>query len=256
MRDIILDKLKCFDDPEFKFNPKYHKYTYLGEQFISVTTYIQQFHKPFDGEYWSKIKAKQESEKTGREVSQEDIQNKWQALNDYANDIGSETHQWIEDYYNQLWREIPTNVDLLHRISKFNKIFAKHLHKLSPIKFEVRVFSKKWKIAGMIDSLFFYKGKIFILDWKTNKDFTDDNHRKGKYEKLLYPFDDFYKNHLNEYSIQLSLYSLILEEWGFEVGGAYLVHIGPGDEEAKIYTVVDMRENLRTALENNITYKH
>lgn len=252
----LLTQLECFDDPEFKFNPKYHRYTYQGKQFISVTTYLQQFHKPFDNEKWSKIKAKQASDRTGKEVSQKDIQDQWKALNDYANDIGSQTHEWIEDYYNKIWRELPTNQDLLHRITKFNKIFSTQLHKLEPVAFEVRVFSKKWQIAGMIDSLFLYNGKIYILDWKTNKLFTDDNHRKGRYEKLLHPFDDYYKNHLNEYSIQLSLYSLILEEWGFEVGGAYLVHIGPGDEDAKIYTVVDMRENLRTALENNITYKH
>jgi membrane-associated protease RseP (regulator of RpoE activity) len=39
----------------------------------------------------------------------------------------------------------------INRINKFNVIYAKHLHKLEPLKFEVRVFSKKWKIAGMID---------------------------------------------------------------------------------------------------------
>ena len=37
----------------------------------------------------------------------------------------------------------------------------------------------------------------------------------------------------------------ILEEWGFEVGGAYLIHIGPGDEEAKLIKVKDMRKYIR-----------
>ena len=240
MKDLILKKLNDFNDPEFKFDPKYHKYTYFGEQFISVTKFIQQFHKPFETEFWSKKKA----EEAG--VPQEWILNEWKQKNDYANDIGTQTHQWIEDYYNQIWREIPTNMDLLHRIGKFNKVYAKKLFKLEPLKFEVRVFSKKLKIAGMIDSLFLYKGKIYILDWKTNKQFTDDNHDKGRYEKLLDPFQDYWKNHLNEYSIQLSMYALILEEWGFEVGGAYLVHIGPGEEEAELYKVVDMREKLKS----------
>jgi len=240
MKDLILKKLNDFNDPEFKFDTKYHKYTYFGEQFISVTKFIQQFHKPFETEFWSKKKA----EEAG--VPQEWILNEWKQKNDYANDIGTQTHQWIEDYYNQIWREIPTNMDLLHRIGKFNKVYAKKLFKLEPLKFEVRVFSKKLKIAGMIDSLFLYKGKIYILDWKTNKQFTDDNHDKGRYEKLLDPFQDYWKNHLNEYSIQLSMYALILEEWGFEVGGAYLVHIGPGEEEAELYKVVDMREKLKS----------
>lgn len=239
MRDELLKKLKCFEDPEFKFDPGLHRYTYHGDVFQSVTQFIGQFHVPFDTEKWSKIKAEQAG------VDQEEIKKEWKRLNDYANEIGTETHQWIEDYYNKIWREIPTNQDLLHRITKFNKIYSKQLHKLEPLAFEVRVFSKKWKKAGMIDSLFVKDGKIFILDWKTNKDFTSDSHPKGKYEKLLAPFDEYWKNHLNEYSIQLSMYAAILEEWGFEIGGAYLVHIGPGDEDAQIYKVNDVRKNIR-----------
>ena len=239
MRDELLQKLKCFEDPEFTFDPGLHRYTYHGDVFQSVTQFIGQFHVPFDTEKWSKIKAEQAG------VDQEEIKKEWKRLNDYANEIGTETHQWIEDYYNKIWREIPTNQDLLHRITKFNKIYSKQLHKLTPLAFEVRVFSKKWKKAGMIDSLFMKDGKIFILDWKTNKDFTSDSHPKGKYEKLLEPFDEYWKNHLNEYSIQLSMYAAILEEWGFEIGGAYLVHIGPGDEEAQIYKVNDVRGNIR-----------
>ena len=239
MRDELLQKLKCFEDPEFKFDPGLHRYTYHGDVFQSVTQFIGQFHVPFDTEKWSKIKAEQAG------VDQEEIKKEWKRLNDYANEIGTETHQWIEDYYNKIWREIPTNQDLLHRITKFNKIYSKQLHKLEPLAFEVRVFSKKWKKAGMIDSLFVKDGKIFILDWKTNKDFTNDSHPKGKYEKLLAPFDEYWKNHLNEYSIQLSMYAAILEEWGFEIGGAYLVHIGPGDEDAQIYKVNDVRSHIR-----------
>ena len=243
MKKLLLEKLEDFNDKNFNFNPTLHKYTYLGNEFISVTRFIQRFHKPFESDKWSKIKAEQAG------VPQEWILNEWKKLNDYANEVGTETHEWIEDYFNQVWKPLPSNPDVIHRINKFNKIFAKQLHKLLPLKFEVRVFSKKWKIAGMIDSLFIYKGKIFILDWKTNKDFTHDDHPKGKYEKLLEPFNDHYKNHLSEYSIQLSLYALILEEWGFEVGGAYLVHIGPGEEDANLYKVVDMREKLRTYLD-------
>jgi ATP-dependent exoDNAse (exonuclease V) beta subunit len=178
-------------------------------------------------------------------VDQAVIKKEWKRLNDYANEIGTDTHNYIEFYYKKEFQEIPTNLDLLHRIIKFQKIHAKQLHKLEPLAFEVRVFSPKWKKAGMIDSLFLYNGKIFILDWKTNKEFRTDSHPKGTYHKLLEPFDDFYENHLNEYSIQLSMYAAILEEWGFEIGGAYLVHIGPGDEDAQMYKVVDMRDNIK-----------
>src|ERR1035437_1959452 len=233
MKKTILSNLECFNDPEFKFNPTYHKYTYKGEEYDSVTRFIQKFHEPFKQDYWSNKKADEAG------VPQQDILNEWKRLNDYANEIGTDTHQWIEDYYNQTWREIPSNLDLIHRINKFNKVYAKQLHKLEPIKFEVRVFSKKWKIAGMIDALFFYKSKIYIVDYKTNKEFTTDENIKFK-ENLLPPFESFYKNHLNEYSIQISMYALILKEWGFYIGAAYLLHIGPGDEEAQLHKCVNM----------------
>ena len=247
MIELLRNQLDCFNDVQFEFDPKLHRYTYEGEPFVSVTRFIQQFHKPFEQDYWSKVKAEQAG------VPQDWILAEWKKLNDYANEVGTDTHQWIEDYFNQIWKPLPNNLDVIHRINKFNKIYAKQLFKLEPLKFEVRVFSPKWKIAGMIDSLFVYRGKIYILDWKTNKDFTDDNHQKGTYEKLLAPFQDYYKNHLNEYSIQLSMYALILEEWGFQVGGAYIVHIGPGDEEAELYKVVDMRDNLKLFLNGSIS---
>lgn len=245
MKSSILNDLECFNDPQFKFDPIKHRYTYFDDEFISVTRFIQQFHKPFEQEYWSKRKA----EEAG--VPQDWIINEWKKINDYANEVGTDTHNWIEDYFNGLWKPLPTNLDVINRINKFNIIYAEQLHKLEPLKFEVRVFSKKWKIAGMIDALFLYRGKIYILDWKSNKNFTTDDTLKYK-EPLLSPFNDYYKSHLSEYSIQISLYSLILEEWGFEVTGGYIVHIGPGEDPAKLYKVIDMRDKLRDFLDGSI----
>jgi ATP-dependent exoDNAse (exonuclease V) beta subunit len=245
MIDILKQQLKCFDDIKFEFDPKLHKYTYEGEPFISVTKFIQQFHKPFDEDYWSKAKAKE------RNTTQELILEEWKKINQYANEVGSDTHQWIEDYFNKIWKPLPLNPDVLDRINKFNKIYAKHLYKLEPLKCEVKVFSKKWKIAGMVDALFVYRGKIYIIDYKTNKEFTTDENIKYP-EKLLPPFTDYYKTHLNEYSIQISMYSLILEEWGFDIAGGYLLHIGPNNEEAKLYKCLDMRTRLRDFLNNGL----
>ena len=226
--DEILKKLDVFNDSKFTFDPLKHKYTYEGEHFISVTQFISRFHKPFESDYWSKKKA----EEAG--VSQDEMLLEWKKLNDRANEIGTATHNWIENYYNKIFQHLPNDMDVIDRINKFNLAYGKWLYKLSPIKFEQRIFSKKLKIAGMMDSLFMYNGNVFILDWKTNKQFTHDEHDKGKYEKLLHPFDDWFKNHLNEYSIQVSLYKLILKEIGIDIKACYLLHIGPNDE-AKMY---------------------
>jgi ATP-dependent exoDNAse (exonuclease V) beta subunit len=237
----VLNKLLVFDDPNFKFDPEEHKYTLDGEHFISVTQFISKFHKPFETDFWSKKKAEQAG------VSQDEILKEWKALNDRANELGTATHNWIENYFNKIYQELPTDPDIIDRINKFNVAYAKWLHKMTPLKFEQRIFSRKWKIAGMMDALFYYNDCVFILDWKTNKKFTHDEHEQGKFETLISPFDNYYKNHLNEYSIQVSLYKLILREIGINIKACYLLHIGP-NSEAQMYKAHDLSDLLENFL--------
>lgn len=241
MIDKILEKLNLFADIEFKFDPKFHKYTYKGEKFISVTQLISRFHEKFDTDYWSSFK----SNETG--IPKEEIELSWKLINERSNEIGTATHNWIENYFKKLYQPLPTDLDVIDRINKFNIAYSKYLYKLTPVAFEVRIFSRKWKIAGMIDSIFLYKDKIIIIDYKTNKEFTSDEHYKGVYKKLLYPFEEYYENHLNEYSIQVSLYRLILRECGIDVSNCYMLHIGPNGD-AKMHTAKDFTSILEKYL--------
>ena len=242
MVSSLLSRLECFNDPNFKFDPIRHRYTYGDRQYTSVTTFIKNFESEFQEDYWSKVKADE------RGITQEEILKEWKDKNDYAKYVGSETHQWIENYFNGVYQKLPSNVDIVDRINKFNISYAKDLHKLTPLKFEIRIFSKKYPLAGTIDSLFLFKDKLIIFDWKSNGKFTHDDHPDGKYESLLHPFSDQFKNHLNSYSIQVSLYSLILEEWGFDVRACYLLHVGQSDD-AKIYKSKDYTSILRDYLD-------
>lgn len=245
MVSSIVSQLNCFNDSNFKFDSKYHRYTYCGKQYTSVTKFISGFHKPFEQDYWSEKKA----EEAG--VPQEWILKEWKDKNDRANFVGHSTHEWIENYFKGVSQKLPSDLDIIDRINKFNIIFGKKLHKLTPVTFELRIFSKKYPLAGTIDSLFLYKDKLFIIDWKTNSRFTHDEHDRGRFEKLLNPFEELWKNHLNEYSIQVGLYSLILEEWGFDIKGSYLVHIGP-DTDAHIYQAVNVVDDLRKYLPTHV----
>ena len=240
MKEEILKQLEVFNDPNFIFKEEEHEYEMFGEKFTSVTRFIEQFHEKFDSDYWSKRKADKEG------VEQQVILDRWQDINDHSNMIGTFTHNWIEDYFNKKYRELPTDPLLIDRINKFNLIYSKELHKLEPVKFEVKIFSKIWKIAGTIDALFLYKDKLYIIDYKTNKKFTTDKDVKFK-KYLLKPFEKYYETHLNEYSIQLSLYSLILEQYEINVNGMYLVYI-PANDNPSIHKCVNMREELLSIL--------
>lgn len=237
MRETVLKLLESYDDPKFRFDPVKHKYTYDGNHYISVTQFISRFHKEFDQDFWSKKKAEQEG------ITQDEMLSRWKQINDRANEVGTATHNWIENYFNGIYQTLPADQDIIDRINKFNTLFGTHLHKLTPVKFEQRIFSRKWNIAGMIDSIFLYKDRVVILDWKTNKKFETANDYG---EKLLNPFQEFDKCHLNEYSIQISLYSLILREIGIDVHVGYIFYIGPND--VRVHKCHDFRDILEKYL--------
>lgn len=111
---------------------------------------------------------------------------------------------------------------------------------------EKRVYSAQHKIAGTMD-IFALKGDEFIIiDWKTNKKAL--KFESGYYKKVWnserthkvetdefvqtkdvfkYPIHDLPYCKGNVYSLQLSLYALLCELWGFKLKSIRLVHIRP-----------------------------
>lgn len=253
VRDTVEKKILHFKDPLFFFDPDSHTYTYDGEKFDSVTTFLKGFKDPFNTDYWSQKKAEE------RGITQEEILKEWKNKADTATGLGTEVHEWIEDFLSGRNPELPQNIESKNRCSRFFEFYNKNLTDFIPLESELRVFSKKWRIAGTIDQPFlFYDKKLdkvltVIGDWKTNKVFKDDNHSKGRYKKLLRPFNNLWENHHNEYSIQISLYRLILEEAGISTHSGFLCHIGP-DSPIKLYPAKDLRESLRFYLDQNRLY--
>ena len=171
--------------------------------------------------------------------------------------MGTRVHKWIEDFWSGKAPIIPDDEILRERIEKFMEIHDKRLSVLLPLKSELKIFSRRWRLAGTIDQPFLFwseehdKPFLLIGDWKTNGDFKHDEHPKGRYKKLLRPFSHLYENNHNEYSIQISLYRLILEEEAnIETQDGFLCHIGP-ESPAKVYKTKDLREPLRAYLNDN-----
>lgn len=237
-KEEILYKLKIYDDLHFKFDEKNHIYTYKNKKLTSVTTFIQQFHKEFEIDKWSAIIAERES------VPQQEILNRWDKLKTDSQDLGRDLHEYIEYYFKQLYHPLPNNIELIKRINKFNLIFAKKLHELIPVTFEQKIFSTKLKIAGTMDGVFLNEkdNEILLLDYKTNKKYTTDE--TNRFQTLLPPFENYWENDQNKYSIQLSLYAYILEEIGISIKSMYLIHI-PTEGDAKIHKAHDLRDVLK-----------
>lgn len=245
-------KLDYFRDPNFVFDEAQHTYSYLNpntgrpvQTFQSVTGFLGQFKKPFDSEMIAGIVAKK------RGVSKKIVLAEWKEISDVALKLGTNVHKWIEDYYNGENPELPTVDNEYERVQKFLQLYEDKLHKFEPLHQEFRLFSRKWGLAGTLDALFKLNDGIYVGDWKTNKKFTTDLQSEGRKQKLLYPFDDMWDNSLNGYSIQLSLYRLILqEEAGYETNGGFLVWIGPNGKP-EMHKIVDLRDRLYNFLQKN-----
>ena len=252
-----IDQLDFFRDPNFVFNEEAHTYHYMNpetgkpvQKFMSVTQFLSQFKKPFDSEMIAGVVAKSRTRK-GEPTTKAQVLQEWKDISDIALKLGTNVHKWIEDYYNGDNPEVPTAINESERVQKFLEIYEERLHKLTAVAQEFRVFSRRWGLAGTMDILFWLDPFFYVGDWKTNKKFTTDNDPEGRKQKMLAPFQDMWDNSLNAYSIQISLYRLILkEEAGFETEGGFLVWIGPNGKP-KLFKIVDLRDRLYDFLEKN-----
>ena len=78
-----------------KFNEKYHSYSnsFTGEKYISATTLIHKFTKPFDTERHAKRVAEREGTTT------EEIKNQWKEENKIACDYGNYVQETVDGGY-------------------------------------------------------------------------------------------------------------------------------------------------------------
>ena len=225
-----------FLDPIFKFDSIAHQYTYGIKPLKSVTQWIGEFHSHFDEDYW----AERKSIETGK--TKEEIIMEWHRNRDRACDLGTAVHLYIEERIKGIEITPITDDEVLERTKKFEEVYEKRLSNLKPIRQELKVFSEELGIAGTIDALFEINGELWILDWKTNSKYNRDSDKN--YQKLKEPFQDLWDNQENIYSLQLSLYDLILELKGIHIKNKAIIWI-PKDGPAKIYKTKDLKPRLK-----------
>ena len=205
------------DNPGLKFFEKSHKYKKGNKEFKSVTTFIGEMFEPFDRKGIAKKLSKfQVYKKKG--LGQRKIVKQWKE----AADHGTRVHKAIENYINN--EPIPKTLlpDDRSKLARAREYI--HHNDFKEIIAEVVVCSEKYLLAGTIDALIIKDGKLYIIDWKTNKEIKTKAYkgRKGIHPRTK-DLDDC---HLVKYSLQLSLYAYILEvEYGFHIEKMYITHL-------------------------------
>lgn len=185
-----------YDNVYLSFQEEGHKYNdTLGNNYLSVTTFIHNYVKPFDKKYWLHKKAIEQG------ITEKQLAKQWQDITDEACSRGTATHNGIEDaikdvsmfknaikYLDQVETgrcitvaDIPNMKAKPLDIEKFKeatnnkyeeiyRVFKYYTDKGYTIYSEIGAFLIDYLISGTIDVLCIRETDFVILDWKTNRD--------------------------------------------------------------------------------------
>ena len=236
--DRIQQRLLVFADPRFRFEAEAHEY-YLGERLLThFSEWIKQHKETFDAQ----AQAPRTAAKRG--VSVEQVLAEW----DRSQWVGTQTHEFIEAYYQDANAACAHDNDVLLRCQKFLALHKGRLKDFLPVAQELRLFHEPTGLCGTLDFLGWHEPtqQLYVLDWKTNKAINTD--QDTIWRMMWGPFEDLADHEHNVYSLQISLYRLLLEEAGIPTGGGAIVHLPPGQASAHIYQAIDYRRRLRELL--------
>ena len=226
------------------YNDKYHSYYFKDDPYkklVSATTLIKKFFPKFDMEEVSKRYA----EKHG--IDQDIVKAKWKAEGEYASDLGDMCHNFVDSLIKSV--ELPkpkTKIEQLYfnTIKDTLKILVQDA---VDVETEIPIASVQHMVAGTIDLIMKKHNKIYIYDWKTNKEIKMNNKWQSGFQCCSH-LDDCNFNH---YSLQLNLYKYILTTEGYydNISDYEMVILHITQNGCVPYAVQDMSDVIRRMLE-------
>lgn len=258
---------------DLEFYEEDHKYILHGEEIKhSVSGIAHRFiREPFN----EAAQAERYAQKHGRTA--EFWIKQWRCNSFRATTLGTKTHAYgeslgyvraghpemilpeIKVQYNKDYNYLAPIHPKEEAVLKFMRELPKSYHLVLN---EAKVYSGKNPdndrnlnelICGTFDMLYYYDGNgekdkagYVILDYKTNANlYNEYNEKYGK--TLLPPFSNMIEEDLSLYTIQLSLYSLMLEDIGIQVLDRKIVWL-KNDGNYEIISVPDVSDILRDTL--------
>ena len=204
-QNIILDRK----------NHIYKLITNPNIEFTSVTTFIDQFFEKFDAQAIAEKLAKSHPKYMDKSV--EDILNDWKKSAEH----GTKVHEEIENF---IINTTPiTEKKSAAGLRWLKSYIANGNFQIYP---EVIVYSEELKLCGTIDLLIknLDNDKYIIMDWKTSKSINKKSFKNKK--GVLAASKKIDDSKFNHYSLQLSLYRYILENYyGLIIDNHAILHL-------------------------------
>ena len=226
---------------QIQFDADTHRYFgNNNEPLISVTQLINLYKPVFDPDKRILNKCA-----INKGMAPEELAAQWEKIKVDACIRGTNIHKSIEHF-------ILTNQILNNDIKDIVKEFKK-------IKFRGKLFPEKilgnidFGVAGTIDLIEQFDGNVVALyDYKSSKKISAFSPFGNKF---LYPIDYLYVNEINTYSLQLSIYSYILEEtYGFWVNTLTILWANPKTHKIQPIEVQNRRQDVEKILEHYKKY--
>lgn len=172
----MIIKTKLYDgNVELFFENFKHLYTFNGKKVTSVTQALSVINKPALVAWAanSAIDYVSTQISPGKSYDELELQAIFEAgrkshynKKTEAGNIGTFVHKWVEDYIKGTPQGMPVNEDLKEAVEKFLGWVDKH--KVTFLKSEQQVFSKKYLFTGTLDFICKIDGKLYIGDLKTS----------------------------------------------------------------------------------------
>jgi hypothetical protein len=199
------------------FNADDHSYKSLDDSnidWISVTTLVSHFKKPFDAKKIAeKVSKKKNSKWYGIEPKL--IQQIWNGESERSTTLGTWYHNQREVdlcSFASMEREGVT-VPVFRPSEVKEGVKIAPTQKLEPGVYpEHMVYLRSAGICGQSDLVEVVNGKVNIIDYKTNKKIDTESYVdwEGKSEKMTTPLDLLDDCNFNHYALQLSIYMYII----------------------------------------------
>lgn len=256
------------------FNPDNHTYTKNELRYISVTQLIKRYTPVYDSEYWSTYKAiKDVMESMGifaRYKQQaggwENVVNHYLSTKEFSSHVTRFIESQIEErkqYYLDMWQK--NKDDACEHGSEIHLKLQKEvmekgvMHEGEPYPYsqsdilkvqdfesngvyaELLVYNDEYRIAGQVDKVRKKGKKVFVSDYKTNKEITRIAFRNETLcPPLVLPNANYYI-----YNLQVSLYAWMLEQCGYEIEGLEIIHLR---DEVTVYSMKYLKKEVTAML--------
>jgi hypothetical protein len=242
-----------------RFNEEKHTYISNDITYLSATSFIKKFCKPFD-----RIKIGTKYAKKNKRTLEEVLA------------------EWDKSGADSIKKGI-----FFHKIKETELLETEHIiiddepHSIFPCSYEngdkittslklepgvypeLIVWSDRYSIAGQADYVEITKsGKINIKDYKTSKEIKTESFMdwKGQHQMMSFPFNALQDCNFNHYSLQLNLYAYLIKSHNrnLEIGTLTIEHIigDFNEEENKFeikeivqYRVPDLQDDIKVGLE-------